>query len=293
MLVLVDKEGQLCNRLWSYAPFIAYALHHDIAVRVLYLGPYHEAFEDLGRFPRITFPEWSSRSYDYLKQLTHLVHRLPRSLRRALRVDSLRFGDPAYERVKPLDRDGLVLVQSWRAPVPQRYMQSEHDRIRELFRFRRESTTKVDALLSRELRPDDILVGIHLRRGDYATYRDGEYYYDDATYAAFLRQLPAQFPGKRLRVLLCSNEAIRPEAFAEFAHFSVPDATGVEDLYALSRCDYIMGPPSTYSMWASYYGRVPLLFLESAATPVKREDFSVIIHQNHFANGRVLYGESR
>jgi len=32
----------------------------------------------------------------------------------------------------------------------------------------------------------------------------------------------------------------------------------IEDLYTLASCDYIIGPPSTFTMWASFYGRVPL-----------------------------------
>jgi hypothetical protein len=31
----------------------------------------------------------------------------------------------------------------------------------------------------------------------------------------------------------------------------------IEDLYALASCDYIIGPPSTFSQWASFYGNVP------------------------------------
>jgi len=36
----------------------------------------------------------------------------------------------------------------------------------------------------------------------------------------------------------------------------------VEDLYALAECDYIIGPPSTYTLWASFYGDTPLWFME-------------------------------
>lgn len=32
----------------------------------------------------------------------------------------------------------------------------------------------------------------------------------------------------------------------------------IEDMYTLAECDYIFGPPSTYTMWASFYGKRPL-----------------------------------
>jgi hypothetical protein len=36
----------------------------------------------------------------------------------------------------------------------------------------------------------------------------------------------------------------------------------ITDMYVLAACDAILGPPSTFSIWASYYGRVPLMQLE-------------------------------
>jgi hypothetical protein len=49
----------------------------------------------------------------------------------------------------------------------------------------------------------------------------------------------------------------------------------VGDLYALARCDYIMGPPSTYTQWASFYGNQPLYHLRSGDDRVEREKFRV------------------
>ena len=39
----------------------------------------------------------------------------------------------------------------------------------------------------------------------------------------------------------------------------------VEDLYMLSVCDYLIGPPSTYSLVASMYKDVPLYRMDKAA----------------------------
>jgi hypothetical protein len=49
----------------------------------------------------------------------------------------------------------------------------------------------------------------------------------------------------------------------------------VGDLYALARCDYIMGPPSTYTQWASFYGNRPMLCLESKDQRIDRDQFQV------------------
>lgn len=62
----------------------------------------------------------------------------------------------------------------------------------------------------------------------------------------------------------------------------------VEDLYALSRCNYIMGPPSTFTMWASFIGDVPLRIVKYSNENIERDEFSPILYQNVFKNGKVF-----
>jgi len=95
-----------------------------------------------------------------------------------------------------------------------------------------------------------------------------------------MRQMRALFPATtRVRFLLFSNE---PIAEADFAGFDTGRSSDhpVEDLYALAGCDYIIGPISTYSMWASFYGRVPLLHLHRPDQPIgSLDDFMVFEDQ--------------
>jgi len=53
----------------------------------------------------------------------------------------------------------------------------------------------------------DICIGVHIRRGDYATWCGGYYFYDDAQYAAIIRQCVALFPGKTVRIFICGNDS--------------------------------------------------------------------------------------
>ena len=51
--------------------------------------------------------------------------------------------------------------------------------------------------------------------------------------------------------------------------------SSVGDLYALARCDYIFGPVSTFSQWASFYGDKPLFHLHESNDRVERERFTI------------------
>ena len=68
----------------------------------------------------------------------------------------------------------------------------------------------------------------------------------------------------------------------------IPDADGITDLYGLSSCDYIMGPPSSYSQWASFVGNVPIQFLLSDDADVLLGQFSQVVRFNQMENGKKL-----
>ncbi|HEV2761361.1 MAG TPA: hypothetical protein VGV38_00100, partial [Pyrinomonadaceae bacterium] len=91
-----------------------------------------------------------------------------------------------------------------------------------------------------------------------------------------MRQAESLFPGRRVSFLVCSNAEHVGGAFEGFRHTR---GTGhlVEDLYALAGCDYLVGPPSTFTMWASLYGGVPLCMVEDPRRALRLEDFAVYL----------------
>jgi len=108
-------------------------------------------------------------------------------------------------------------------------------------------------------------------------WEKGIYYYDDGVYYEKMVQLKGHFreSGKRVSFLLCSNEEINKNNF-EGLDITLGLNHPVEDLYSLSRCDYIIGPPSTYSMWASFYGKVPALAIMSPEQAIDVKCFTVV-----------------
>jgi hypothetical protein len=73
---------------------------------------------------------------------------------------------------------------------------------------------------------------------------------------------------------MCSNQKQDPTVFSSLAHFD-PDGHLVVDMYSLAACDYIVGPPSTFSQWASFYGSVPLCIVRDAEHRLSLNDFVI------------------
>jgi hypothetical protein len=111
----------------------------------------------------------------------------------------------------------------------------------------------------------DFLVGVHIRRGDYRIYRNGCFFYELQQYADWMRQLQQRYAGfGSVGFLICSDEIFGLQDFEGLnvmAAWEFEEALPFRDNVALSRCDVLMGPPSTFALWAAFSGTIPMLVL--------------------------------
>ena len=112
-----------------------------------------------------------------------------------------------------------------------------------------------------------IRLGVHIRRGDYAEWNDGIYCYDDETYARHINRFAAMHEDKEVHVYLSTNDPevtedhyqqLCPQVHVHHLHGSAP-----ADLFMLSECDYLIGPPSTFSLVAAMYRDIPLYRMDT------------------------------
>lgn len=107
------------------------------------------------------------------------------------------------------------------------------------------------------------LVGVHVRRGDYKQFCNGRYWYEDRQYSEWICQVKNQLNQNKqndVLVVVCSNEEQTPMCGQDVFSKSSWGA----DMRILQSCDLIIGPPSTFTSWASYSARVPCLHIKSS-----------------------------
>lgn len=271
MIINYDSPGQLCNRIWSLIPTIAYGLEYDEKVLIVNFDEYSSYFENLNKNPLISFSSKKllKRFIHSLKVRGYIQNGRPNLLSKLL---------------------GWNMVEGWPIRLDNCEMvESQTDNIRTIFRFNDEITNSVDKVFH-SLNNNEIVVGVHIRRGDYKNWLGGIYYYTDEEYISVMDDLSEQFEkeNKVIKFLLCSNEPINYDKFSKFDCFNIPGTSGEKDLYALSKCNYIIGPPSSYSQWTSFVGKVPLNYMMSVDKKLFLSDFSDIISFNRFRNGTKL-----
>lgn len=133
---------------------------------------------------------------------------------------------------------------------------------------------------------DEIMLGVHIRRGDYIRWHGGRYFYTDDQYIAQIRRFASLFEGSghKVGVVLATNDPAldaglyRKELAGVVSRVEAPASSPMADLRALSRCDYLIGAPSTFSLVAAMYRDLPIRFIDNPDEDFSLDGFSDFAH---------------
>lgn len=293
-LTISFRCGRLANRLVLFANLVALAEEQGHDLTNFTFHSYSEFFEGTRqnfycRYPRPERRSWidALRIADFLR-FTRLPHHVTRyaallneryplfgptvaTAHECPGVDYTLLEGPTYQ--EKISSARFVFVYGWglRAPA---LVKKHADKIRDYFRPVEKFVSAAQAVIAPLRDQADVVIGVHIRQGDYRQWQGGKYFFETARYADWMRDLVAQFPDRKVAFLICSDE---PRQLEEFAKLTVGFGSGtpVGDLQALSQCDYIIGPKSTFTQWASFYGDKPLRHLTGGCDPVRLEEFRV------------------
>jgi|GEM_PF-183683 len=296
LFIISLRSGRLANRLMLFAQFIALAEEQGHRIINFAFHSYAHLFETTRRDIYCRYPVALRRSWLDVVPGVAAALRKTRICYQLVCYGSIWneyfpiFGrqvvtlrEKPGSKVMPLDEPGIqaqirdariVFAHGWLFRVPGSWVQRHAGKIRDYFRpieeYARASREAVDRLR----RDADIVVGVHVRHGDYRVWRGGKYFFPASRYAGWMQELAAQFPERKVAFFVCSDE---PRNADEFPGLSVGLGTGsaMGDLHALAGCDYIFGPQSTFPQWASFYGNKPLLLLKDINDRLERAKFRV------------------
>ena len=250
MKFIFDNGGQTCNKFWSYLAPLQYAYQNKEKLYVIYPDKDLRDFPNLTNNPYIRFPLYSPYINNLVKsscweKICRLI------LGKFIHVHSI------IKIVYP-----RMLWNAWHS-----HKALDFNQIRplahEIFQPDEKIITLISKIFDQKRHLFDIIVGLHIRRGDYKTWKNGKFYFNDEEYLTCCKRILNFFPKKRVGFFIASTDFISESSFSEIDYFQIPDATGPIDLYGLSKCDYIFGPPSTFSNWAAFYGNHPIKFIEN------------------------------
>lgn len=275
MKIICDAPGQTCNRLWTYVASVAECIAESKKMVIIFFDWTIEDFPNLLNCPFIYFPLWHKW---YLERGNGWNN-----------YKGLTWKATHNERMDRIFKF-FGCVKGWQTRTDTRYLAQTKKQLQHIFRPKDEITAKAENLIKELRRNSDIIVGVHIRRGDYATWNDGKFFYSLEQYHQFMLRIKESHKDKRVAFFISSNEDFSTDIFKDCTcmRFGKEPSGAILDLYTLSICDLIIGPFSSYSRWASFIGEVPLCFIETKEQDFKDENFSKIIDYFHFENGKEI-----
>jgi len=294
MIIIASREGQLANRIWHASAFIVNAQENNYRIIHPFFDEYYPFFSESLNRNKSPIRFWGKRkssAYSFLQTL--LIFGIKIFLK--LNIKKLPFFEiiryEGYDQeMKPFDlndenfinkaKSKLVLVCGWlfRDTVNQ---EKHKQLLLDTWVPDKQYQEGVESDFKKYKNEHDLLIGVHIRGGDYKKFEKGKWYYTPEEYYKKMQEVAALeiFRNKRIAFVVCTNEKnISMPGTEKFSVFS-EERHSIEDLYLLAKCDYIMGPPSTFSIWASFYGAVPLLMIK---------DISVNINEFFFTTNAIV-----
>ena len=272
MRVICDAPGQTCNRLWTYVTSVAQCIAEHKRMVIIFYDWTIEDFPNLLHAPFIYFPlyhKWYLRrgnGWNNYKGLTWKVTH-----------------NKTWDKIFKF----LGFKKGWNIMDDTRYLAQTKKELQHIFRPREEIMEKAQQIINDIRKDADLIVGVHIRHGDYNTFLKGRFYYTLEEYHQMMLRIKDLYKNKRVSFFISSNEAFSTDIFSECNcyRFHKEPSGDILDLYTLSLCDKIVGPWSTYSRWAAFIGEVPLCHIKDKNQAFTEESFSEIIDFYHFANG--------
>ena len=275
MKILCDAPGQTCNRLWSYVATIAECVAKKKHMMILFFDYTIDDYPNFKNCRFIYFPlyqKWFLNKKNGWNKFKGLTWKATHNIK----LDKIYFFFGAYK--------------GWNTKTNTTYIAEAKSEIIHIFTPRKEIVDEATTLINEIRKKSDIIIGVHIRQGDYKEWNNGRFFFSLEQYHQFMIRVKTLYSTKNVSFFICSDENVSINCFTRCICYSHnKSTTPTLDLYTLSLCDKIIGPFSTFSRWASFYGNTPLCFLENVNQQFTENSFSPIVDFFHFYNGKEIF----
>lgn len=143
--------------------------------------------------------------------------------------------------------------------------------IKEFFEVSSRYHSKIIEPLER-LKDCDLIVGVAIRHGDYKTWQNAKYYLTTQRYQQWMERVESFFAPKNVGFFIASDEEQDLSIFEKHNYF-FRSGHPIENLYSLSKCDFLLSVPSSFAGWSHFVGETPLYSLDNYVREIQLFEF--------------------
>jgi hypothetical protein len=263
----IYSTGQTCNKFWAWSRYFADGLANNEKIFVIIPDITIEDYPNMLNSSILKFPLYSKL---FMKLLKYRIVNICTNYIFTNKFIVYFIG----VLLRYVNNSEYIITTTGGINTPNKFRY--FDDIKMLFKPNDSIETYCRVRFNEYKTTNTVYIGLHIRYGDYRNFLNGKYFYDLSVYKNKLTEIINQFVDKQVVVFIASNEKLDLAIFDDVSYFSFEESTPTMDLYGLMLCDYILGPPSTYSAWASYLGENSIFFIENADSPIEISNFKNI-----------------
>ena len=253
-LIIRHEYGQFGNILFRLSNALAYALEHNYKVDdyTLAFCNYHDGssnirfFENYHPFHFFEYPRPNSRLINRLKWKFR-----DKNYRKRKMIENF---EPSFD-LKQLPQHFSYELKGFHFSAKDLVIK-HREKICKILDFQSSLKRPIDSLLKEARSKYSLILGVHIRENDFKDFYEGKYFVPAEHFLNLIDQFKKLKSEKSVGVLICSDSAVMlKEINQRCPDFILPKGSVAQDIYALSLCDYILGPQATtMSAWAAYMG---------------------------------------
>ena len=241
IIIVLEKYGGYCNRLFQSLHYHAYSMEKGFKF-------FNPTLFGLLKFDNYFFYIFDKFNIFFLKFLYKSIKIFFRK-----KQICIYFNRKNY----------IMIVKGWRFRRENLTIKY-HDQLKKIYKFEKNNFLKSNSIIDNIKKLKDsgkFIVGLHIRRNDYKLWNNGKYYFSDNFYSAIISDLKIKLISQNYDpfIIAVSDEKISPIIGVD----SFANRNWKADQNTLQSCDLIIGPPSTFTMWASYISQIPLIEIKS------------------------------
>lgn len=274
-IILKHAGGELANQLWNYISVYAYSLEIGAETRNPSFYEYHNFFNFLKdekirtKLYSLFFKVPRRRSH-WINKVFRIKYkieaRIIESLHKSSTVSSQNTSNKTFPLPPslPLTRKSKDLYfTGWlfRNPIG---IEKFRPQIIQAFKPTKTIEKKVEEIISDLNSKYKNIIGLHIRQGDYKTFRNGKYLINQKRVAEICHQYLEKvgFDSKNTVFLITSDGKIEGENFADLQIYTSKE-NAVTDLFLLSKTQAIIGSDSSFGHFSAWYGNIPQIVLKN------------------------------
>lgn len=290
MIIISDTPGQLSNQLWAYCNMIALAKECNANIAIVLNRGYYDMLDTphIKLFRNIKIYPDDSFAAKCIKRVSGFIRFRIRTkgffqfLIKHLPVRVIENYISENQFKSCYKQYHYYFLNSWEQRSNKLFFIKHYSFIRSLILPYVNTRTNVDERMRLLKTETPVIVGVHIRRGDYKQFMGGSFFFNDDIYAGYIKQLQLLLQPHKVLFYIFSHEKIDINNFKDLNIYFKKDQSPISDLWAMSQCNYIIGPPSTFSMWASFWKEAPLCFIDQLAMQLSLHQFRPVIAQDVF-----------